>query len=163
MSTETTARESVLQLATFRLGSEEYAVCVSQVQEIVRLTAITAVPRSPRYVEGVINLRGRIVPVIDLAKRFELTPRDRTKATRIIIIEVEGRTIGMLVDAVTEVLRLEAGAIEPAPDMLQGGVSAEYVTGIGKLDCRLLIMLDLPRVLSRQEAEALAMIEAPQP
>lgn len=153
---EKSGQEAVLQLATFQLGDEEYAVNVAQVQEIVRLTAITAVPRSPAFVEGVINLRGRIVPVIDLAKRFALPPRERTKATRIIITEVGGRTIGMLVDAVTEVLRLAESAIEPAPEILMEDARADVITGIGKLEGRLLIMLDLPRLFSRDEGAALA-------
>lgn len=156
----TASEAPTIQLATFRLGDEEYAVNVAQVQEIVRLSAITAVPRTPAFVEGVINLRGRIVPVIDLARRFELAPRPRDKSTRIIITELDGHTVGMLVDAVTEVLRLPSTAIAPPPEMLHSGISAEFITGIGQLDTRLLIMLDLPRLLSRQEGEALEGLHA---
>ena len=148
------------QLVTFRLGDEEYAVDVGQVQEIVRLTSITAVPRSASYVEGVVNLRGRIVPVIDLAGRFGLARRPRSKASRIVITEVGGRTVGMLVDAVSEVLRLEASAIDPTPEMLQAGIQADFITGIGKLEGRLLIMLDLPRVLCGQDETELALATA---
>ena len=154
---ETPGQSELLQLVTFRLGGEEYAVNVAQVQEIVRLTTITAVPRSASYVEGVVNLRGRIVPVIDLACRFGLPRRERSKTSRIVITEVGGRTVGMLVDAVSEVLRLASSAIDPTPEMLQEGISADFITGIGKLEGRLLIMLDLPRVLSAQdEAELTA-------
>lgn len=159
MTTTVDTQAEVLQLATFRLGAEEYAVNVAQVHEIVRLSAITSVPRAPHFVEGVINLRGRIVPVIDLAKRFALPARERTKSTRIIITELDGRTVGMLVDAVTEVLRLPGSAIEPAPELLTTGISQDYIMGIGKLDARLLILLDLPRVLSRGDAEALLELE----
>lgn len=141
----------LLQLVTFRLGDEEYAVDVAQVQEIVRLTTITAVPRSASHVEGVVNLRGRIVPVIDLACRFGLARRERSKTSRIVVTEVGGRTVGMLVDAVSEVLRLASSAIEPTPEMLQVGIHADFITGIGKLEGRLLIMLDLPRVLTAQD------------
>jgi purine-binding chemotaxis protein CheW len=159
MTTAVEAQGQLLQFVTFQLGDEEFAVNVAQVQEIVRLTTITAVPRAPHYVEGVLNLRGRIVPVIDLAKRFGLPPHERTKTTRVVITEVEGRTVGMLVDAVTEVIRLAAGAIEPTPEALKDGLNADYITGIGKVDERLLIMLDLPRVLSHQEGAALAALE----
>lgn len=155
-TTESTGQHELVQLVTFRLGQEEYAVNVAQVQEIVRLTTITAVPRSASYVEGVVNLRGRIVPVIDLACRFGLARRERSKTSRIVITEVGGRTVGMLVDAVSEVLRLEAGAIDATPEMLQAGIRADFITGIGKLDGRLLIMLDLPRVLSAQDEAELA-------
>jgi purine-binding chemotaxis protein CheW len=151
----TAVQASLLQLVTFRLGEEEFAVNVGQVQEIVRLSTITAVPRSPSYVEGVVNLRGRIVPVIDLARRFGLPSGERTKTTRIVITEVEGRTVGMLVDAVSEVLRLESTAIEAAAEVLKTDVNTEYITGIGKADGRLLIMLDLNRLLSRDEAGAI--------
>jgi purine-binding chemotaxis protein CheW len=148
-------QDTLLQLVSFRLGDEEFAVNVGQVQEIVRLTTITAVPRSPDFVEGVINLRGRIVPVIDLATRFGMPGRERSKVSRIIITEVAGRTVGMRVDAVNEVLRLDALAIEAASEVLRDHVSADYITGIGKLDGRLLIMLDLNRLLTREETGTL--------
>ncbi len=157
---ETTGPNELLQLVTFRLGDEEYAVNVAQVQEIVRLTTITAVPRSASHVEGVVNLRGRIVPVIDLACRFGLARRERSKTSRIVITEVGGRTVGMLVDAVSEVLRLASSAIDPTPEMLQEGIHADFITGIGKLDGRMLIMLDLPRVLSVQDEAELAAASA---
>ena len=149
------ASDELLQLVTFRLGAEEYAVGVAQVQEIVRLTAITAVPRSPACVEGVINLRGRIVPVIDLARRFGLPAQPRSKDARIIITSLEGRTVGMLVDAVAEVLRLPASAIEPPPEVLAAGISADFLRGIGQLEDRLLILLDLPRLLTSRESGVL--------
>lgn len=140
--------ETVLQLVSFRLGAEEYAVDVADVQEIVRATAVTAVPRAASYVEGVVNLRGRIVPVIDLAARFGLPRSEAGQATRIMIAELNGHTTGMRVDAVSEVLRLPASAVEPTPELLASGPSAEFITGIGKLDGRLLLMLDLARVLA---------------
>lgn len=152
---------SLVQWVTFRLGEEEYAVDVAQVQEIVRLVAITPVPRAPAHVEGVINLRGRIVPVVDLAMRLGLPKRDRTTATRIIITQVGDRTVGMLVDAVSEVLRLPSSAIEGAPDLLKASLNHDFFTGVGKLEERLLILLDLPRVLSREDEAALAGVSAP--
>jgi purine-binding chemotaxis protein CheW len=156
----TTAQTELLQLVTFRLGEEEYAVNVTQVQEIVRLTSITAVPRSPNFVEGVINLRGRIVPVVDLAKRLDLPTRERTNLSRIVITQVENRTIGMRVDAVSEVLRLDPGLIDPPSDLLKDGRRDDYFVGVGKYDDRLLILLDLPKVLTSEDTAALAGVGA---
>lgn len=154
-ATETRPTDSLMQLVTFRLGAEEYAVDVADVQEIVRLTAITAVPRSAPHVEGVVNLRGRIVPVIDLARRFGVPASPRSKTTRIVITVVNGHTVGMLVDAVSEVLRLSRAAVAPPPEVLTAGLREEFVTGIGQLDDRLLFMLDLARVLAAEDVEAL--------
>jgi purine-binding chemotaxis protein CheW len=143
------------QVVSCKLGAEEYGIDVVQVQEIVRLTAITAVPRSPHYVEGVINLRGRIVPIIDLAKRFGLPSRERTAATRIMIVRGGGGVVGMLVDSVREVIHLAPGAVMPAPELLLNGINSDFITGIATLGDRLLIMLNLPKVLSTQEYETL--------
>lgn len=156
MSMGTEGVGTLVQLVTFRLGDEEYAVDVAQVQEIVRLVAITPVPRAPEHVEGVINLRGRIVPVVDLAVRLGLPKRERSASSRIVITQVGERTVGMLVDAVSEVLRLSTSAIEAAPDLLKASLSHDFFTGVGKIEERLLILLDLPRVLSREDEVALA-------
>ncbi len=144
------------QFVAFRVGADEFAVDVGQIQEIIRLTTITAVPRTPDFVEGVVNLRGRIVPVIDLARRFELPAGPRDRAARIVVTDVDGRTVGMIVDAVNEVVRLGPEAIEPAPEVVQEGIPTAFITGIGKRDGRLLIMLDLPLVLSARDRKALS-------
>ncbi len=146
---------SLLQLATFRLGSEEYAVDIATVQEIVRMTAVTRVPRAPSFVEGVVNLRGKIVPVIDLRKRFGMATVEATKATRIIIVEVGGKTVGLIVDAVREVLRLSSDAIDPTPEMVSSSIDAAFFKGVGKLEDRLIILLDLTRLLTLDEMAAL--------
>lgn len=146
---------SLLQLATFRLGSEEYAVDIATVQEIVRMTAVTRVPRAPSFVEGVVNLRGKIVPVIDLRKRFGMATVEATKATRIIIVEVAGKTVGLIVDAVREVLRLSSDAIDPTPEMVSSDIDAAFFKGVGKLEDRLIILLDLTRLLTLDEVAAL--------
>lgn len=152
---EVRGAEAAQPYVACRLGDEEYAVEVSHVQEIVRPTAITAVPRAPHYVEGVLNLRGRVVPVVDLARRFGMPARERTKATRIVITQMDARTVGMLVDAVSEVVRLGPDQISPAPDLARSGLNAEFFTGVGQANGRLLILLDLPRVLSKQEGDEL--------
>lgn len=155
METSRVATESLLQLASFELAAEEYAVDIASVQEIVRMTTVTRVPRAPSFVEGVVNLRGKIVPVIDLRRRFGLASLEATKATRIIIVEVLGKTVGLIVDAVREVLRLGSEAIEPTPDLVTNRVDTAYFKGVGKLEDRLIILLDLNRLLTAEEVSGL--------
>lgn len=138
-----------IQLAVFRLGSEEFGVDITQVREIIKVPAITRIPNSPPFIEGVINLRGQITTVMDLRKRLGIAT-SKANENRIIIVEVGKNTIGMIVDSVTEVLRLPSNDIEETPTAASG-VDAEYIRGVGKLKDRLLILLDLNKVLSRQE------------
>lgn len=147
-----------LQLVSFNLDSEEFGVDIGVVQEIVRMPEITKVPRSPEFVEGVVNLRGKIIPVVDLRKRFGLPVTEATKSTRIIVVAVTGRTIGMIVDGVSEVMRISSDAVEPTPEMVASSVDATYLKGIAKLDGRLLILLDLNLVLSSDETRQLSAI-----
>ncbi|MBI4949481.1 MAG: chemotaxis protein CheW [Deltaproteobacteria bacterium] len=146
--------KEVLQLVTFRLGNEEFSLDILRVQEIIRHMDLTRVPRTPDFVEGVINLRGRVIPVLDLRKRFGLPAEDRTNETRIIVIDVDNRTVGLKVDAVSEVLRLPSDTVEPPPSIVTGAES-EYIKGVGKLDNRLIILLDVSKILSRSERDAL--------
>lgn len=143
----------LLQLVTFMVGTEEFAISILSVQEINRMMSITRVPQSPPFVEGVINLRGKIIPVVDLRKRFGLEPRKEGSDTRIIVVEVEKRVIGFTVDRVNEVLRIEASIVEPPPAMACG-VDSEYVKGVGKLEDRLLILLELSRLFGAEELAA---------
>lgn len=147
----------VLQLVTFRLGKEEFSLDILQVQEIIRHMELTRVPKTPDFVDGVINLRGKVIPVLDLRKRFGLGADERTNETRIIVVEVDTKTVGLKVDAVSEVLRLPADRVEAPPEMVTG-VESEYIKGVGKLDGRLLILLDVEKVLSRNEKEALTAV-----
>jgi len=144
----------VLQLVTFRLGNEEFSVDILKVQEIIRDMELTRVPRAPDFVEGVINLRGRVIPVIDLRKRFGFEAGEKTVETRIIVIDVNERTVGLRVDAVSEVLRLPADTVEPAPALVAGSGS-DYISGVGKVDDRLIILLDVGKLLSESERNAL--------
>ncbi|MBE7414827.1 MAG: chemotaxis protein CheW [Deltaproteobacteria bacterium] len=150
------ARE-VLQLVTFRLGKEEFSLDILSVQEIIRHMELTRVPKTPDFVDGVINLRGKVIPVLDLRKRFGLGSDEMTNETRIIVVEVASKTVGLKVDAVSEVLRLPADRVEAPPEMVTG-VESEYIKGVGKLDGRLLILLDVEKVLSRNEKEALTAV-----
>jgi len=142
-----------LQLVTFGLGSEEFAVDILAVQEINRMMALTRVPQSPPEVEGVINLRGKIIPVVDLRKRFGLPATDKSEQSRIVVVEVHARTIGFIVDRVSEVLRISGKIVEPAPSMVCS-VDADFIAGVGKLEDRLLILLDLGRLFSVEQIEA---------
>ncbi|RMH09568.1 MAG: chemotaxis protein CheW [Nitrospirae bacterium] len=137
----------VLQVVSFDIGTEEYAVDILAVQEIIRMVEITKVPKAPYYVEGVINLRGKVIPIIDLRLRFGLPPAERTKETRIVVVDVSDIILGLIVDSVTEVIRIPSSLIEPPPNGKQGG--AEFHKGIGRINGRLLILLDLDRLLGR--------------
>lgn len=134
-----------LQLVTFEVSNEEFAVDILSVQEINRMMELTRVPQSPPEVEGVINLRGRIIPVIDLRKRFGMSTAERTDSNRIIVVEVHGRVIGFIVDRVHEVLRIDGGIVEPAPSMVCS-IDSEFIAGVGKLQDRLLILLDINKL-----------------
>ena len=140
-------------LVVFTLADGLYGVNVSQVREITSMRETTPVPNSPYYVDGVTNLRGQVTTVTDLRKRFGLDEKERDDNTRIIIVEPEGVPIGMVVDSVSEVLRMPAKEIEPVPDLVAesggSGIDSDYVKGVGKLDDgRLLILLDLEKVLA---------------
>lgn len=139
------AREE--QIVAFELGNEVYGVDIARVQEIIRMTSITRLPRAPEFVEGVINLRGKVIPVVDMKKRFGLEQRERTKASRIVVVDIGEQTIGMIVDGVSEVLRVPGELVEP-PSAVVTTVESDYLRGIAKLDERLIILLDLDRALS---------------
>ena len=139
----------LLQLVSFHIGGEEFGLDILRVQEIIRIQALTRVPNSPEFVDGVINLRGKVIPVIALRKRFGLEELAHDKQTRIVVIEVNGTVLGFIVDSVSEVLRIPADTVEPPPRL--GKVQREYVSGVGKLDNRLLILLDVDRLMSDSE------------
>ncbi|MEW6621990.1 MAG: chemotaxis protein CheW [Bacillota bacterium] len=137
------------QLVTFRIDSEEYGVKIASVQEINRMTAVTKIPRSPYFIQGVVNLRGNVIPVLDLRKLFKLPEKQATDATRIIIVDFNGKRTGIVVDSVSEVLRFEKALVEPPPDILSSGIDSDYVEGVAKLDGgrRMVLILDTGKVL----------------
>ena len=141
--------QSEQQLVVFDLGSESYGVDIGSVREIIRMQEITSLPRMPEYVEGVINLRGKVTPVVDLRKRFRIDATEYTKETRIVVVDVGKQDIGVIVDAVTEVLRISSEGIEP-PSSVVTTAESDYLMGIVKLAERLIILLDLDRVLAEQ-------------
>lgn len=146
--------DELLQLVSFNIGKEEFGMDILKVQEIIRMITITKVPNSPEFVEGVINLRGRVIPVVDLRIRLGMEKIEYGKNTRIIVVEIEGKTIGFIVDSVSEVLRIPKSITEPPPSIV-AGIRAEYITAIGKLEDRLLILLDLEKILAFGEKRQL--------
>ena len=148
MSTVATSSK-ILQLVSFNLGNEEYAVDILKVQEINRMVEITSIPNAPFYVEGVINLRGKVIPVINLRKRFGFDSKETDSQSRIMVVDV-GATLGLIVDSVSEVLRLSSDTVEQPPPMTTNNGS-EYIMGIGKLEDRLLILLDIDRLFGHND------------
>ena len=142
------------QLVVFDLASEGYGVDIGTVREIIRMQEITRVPKTPEFVEGVINLRGKVIPVIDLRKRFGLHVAEQNKDNRIVVVDIGKQDIGVIVDAVTEVLRISADSVEP-PTSVITSADSDYLLGIAKLESRLIILLDLESVLSEEERETL--------
>lgn len=136
------ANDQMLQLVTFKLGSEEFGVEIRKVQEINRMIGIARMPGSPPFVEGVVNLRGRIIPVMNLRTRLGFGDAEHGKETRIIVVEIGGSVIGFIVDSVREVLRISDANLEQAPE-LATGADARYIQGVIRLEDRILIFLDL--------------------
>ena len=147
--------EELIQLVSFTIGDEEFGVDILKVQEINRMLAVTRVPNSPEYIDGVINLRGKVIPIIDLRRRFQMERKEHDKNTRIVVVELSGKVVGFVVDAVSEVMRIPKSVTEPPPPIV-AGIDAEYITAVAKLEDRLLILLDLEKVLVGEEKEALA-------
>ena len=148
------------QLVVFNLANEHYGVGIRSVDSIERLKPITAVPHTPGFVEGVTNLRGTVLPVIDLRKRFGLPAAETTKEARIVVVEVDGiQQVGMVVDAVSEVLRVPEENVEP-PSPIVASADSAFITGIAKVDKRLIILLDLNKVLSPEEKANLKAMQA---
>ena len=147
-----------VQVVSFALGNEEYGVDIAQVQEINRMVAITHVPRAPHFMEGVINLRGQLIPIIDLRTRFGMPRAEHTKHTRIVVTDIGAKRVGMVVDSVSEVLRIPVEQVEDAPEMI-AQVETEYIRGVGKLGDRLIILLDLQKIISGQEKRQLEAVK----
>jgi purine-binding chemotaxis protein CheW len=147
-------QKELLQLVSFKIGEEEFGVDILSVQEINRMSQITKVPNTPDFIEGVINLRGRVLPVIDLRVKLGMIRKEHDKNTRIVVVELRGQTLGFIVDEVNEVLRIPKDITEAPPEMV-GGVDCDYITAIGKLEDRLLILLDLEKILTTSDFNVL--------
>ena len=157
-TTQSTLASEQLQLVSFTVGKELFAVDILSVQEINRMMELTNVPQTPPGVEGVINLRGRIIPVLDLRVQFGLPPSALNETSRIVVVEVQGNTIGFIVDSVHEVMRIDRSIIEPTPQ-LTSSIDSSYVAGVAKLDEDLIILLNLDNLLSPEALSKLSKIQ----
>jgi purine-binding chemotaxis protein CheW len=138
--------EKLLQLVSFKIENEEFGIDIFKVKEINRMMHVTKVPNAPNYVEGVVNLRGKIIPVVDIRSRLQLTKKEHDKNTRIIVVELDKSTVGFVVDEVREVLRIPEAITEPPPDFV-GSINSDFIKSVGKLNDRILILLDLEKVI----------------
>jgi purine-binding chemotaxis protein CheW len=147
------AQQERMQLVSFNLDDEEYGVEVLKVREIIRMPNITRVPNTPPYVEGVINLRGKVIPVISLRKRFSLNAAEADGRTRIMVMDLTSELTGFIVDSVAEVIRISSGEIQPAPPVITGNIDQEYLSGVVNREDRLLVLLDLERLFTNDERQ----------
>ncbi|MCK9221892.1 MAG: chemotaxis protein CheW [Limnochordia bacterium] len=148
--TEPRSQDQELQFVVFSLVDEEFAIDIMQVKEIIKMATITKLPQAPDYITGIINVRGEIIPVISLRQRFGIPRGEETPSTRIVIVESQGNLTGLIVDEVSEVLRLSQEAIEPPPQDV-AGLRTEFIRGIGKIDGRILVILRLAQLLGSEE------------
>jgi len=148
------AAASEVQMVAFKLENEEFAVDIHRVREVLKMTRVTPLPQAAYFIEGVINLRGEVIPVVDLRKRFDLPESERDEDTRIIIVEIHESNVGLIVDSVTEVLRFSSAAVQPPPSRV-AGTRTDLIEGVGKLDERLLIILNLEKILTSEEVISL--------
>ena len=152
--------EKDIQVVGFRVGNENYGLRIGSVREIVRVPEITVVPSAPEMIEGVINLRGKIIPVMDLRKRFGQTEPQADKKNRVLVVEVDSKLIGLIVNAASEVLKIPPSEIESPGDVFAEGES-RYVTGVGKHRGQLIILLDVAMLLREPEFKGLEEITEP--
>lgn len=146
-------------MVLFNLAGSEFGVEITQVREIIRMTEMTKMPRAPKFLEGIINLRGQIIPVLDLRKRFDMPVAPATASSRIMITEVKGQAIGLLVDKIVEVLKVSRTAVSNAPEMVST-IAGEYLMGVVEVKSRLVILLNLERIFNLEEIKALSEMEA---
>jgi purine-binding chemotaxis protein CheW len=152
-STEGAARRDnpIIQLVGFRLDNEYYAIAITKIQEIILMKPITRIPQVPDFIEGLINLRGSVIPIVNLRKRFGLPTREVDDETRTIVVNIQDKTVGCIVDAVTQVMRINRDQIQPAPLSVLA-VSHQYIAGLARLEDRLLIVLDIERLFDEQSS-----------
>jgi purine-binding chemotaxis protein CheW len=141
----------IIQLVGFRLDNEHYAIAITKIQEIILMKPITRIPQVPDFLEGLINLRGSVIPIVNLRKRFGLPPREVDDETRTIVVNIHDKTVGCIVDAVTQVMRINRDQIQPPPLSVLA-VSHQYIAGLARLEDRLLIILDIERLFDEQNS-----------
>lgn len=144
----------IKELISFTVGSEEYGLELFRVKEVIRVPRITWLPKAPRFVKGIISLRGQVIPIVDLREKFGLPPAEQTGSTRIIVVEMNGRSVGVVVDATSQVVRVPTADIEAGPPVM-GRTAGEYITGVAKRDEELIVLIDLDKLLGTEEMMAL--------
>jgi purine-binding chemotaxis protein CheW len=154
IDTDSRTHGELIQLVSFMLADEEYGVEVLKVREIIRMPAITKMPNTPTYVEGIINLRGKVIPIISMRRRFGLTESEYDNRTRIMVMDVAGGLNGFIVDGVSEVIRIQSGDIQPPPGMVSGNIGQDFITGVFNHQERLLIIMDVDRMFSEDERDS---------
>ena len=150
-SDDSSRHDELIQLVSFNLDQEEYGVEVLKVREIIRMNTITHMPNTPHYVEGIINLRGKVIPIVSMRKKFGLMETENNSHTRIMIMDVGGELMGFIVDSVSEVIRISGTEIQPSPSVAGGGIEQDCIAGVINLSERLLVLLDLDRMFSQEE------------
>jgi len=151
-------RGELRQFISFSVGEEEYGLELLRVKEVIRVREITWLPKAPSFVKGIINLRGDVIPIIDLRDKFGLEAAEATAMTRVIVVEVDGKLMGMVVDSASQVVRIPADQIEPPPPVF-GGFSKEFITGVGKIDDKLIVLLNIDAVLTAEERTQLGALD----
>ena len=147
------AHTDMLQFVTFNLGKQKYAIDILKVQEINNLKEITPIPNAPTYMEGAINLRGKVIPVLNLRRRLHLESKDMTELSKIVIADLNGLVLGMVVDSVSDVLRIPSDIVEAAPPVITGSSRSDFVLGIAKLSDMLVIILDMDKMVDRTDLQ----------
>ena len=155
IDTDTRTQSELIQLVSFMLADEEYGVEVLKVREIIRMPDITKMPNTPPYVEGIINLRGKVIPIVSMRRRFGLAESDYDGRTRIMVMDVVGGLTGFIVDGVSEVIRIQSGDIQPPPSMVSGNIGQDFITGVFNHQERLLVLMDVDRMFSGDELDVL--------
>ena len=151
----TDAGSELIQLVSFNLEGEEYGVEVLKVREIIRMPSITHMPNTPHYIDGIINLRGKVIPIVSMRKKFGLMVTENSSHTRIMIMDISGELMGFIVDAVSEVIRISGSEIQPSPSVAAGGLDQDCIAGVINLSERLLVLLDLDRMFTNDEKQLL--------
>jgi purine-binding chemotaxis protein CheW len=147
------SQHELIQLVSFNLGQEEYAVEVLKVREIIRMTPITHIPNTAASIEGIINLRGKVIPIVSLRSRFNMMESENDQHTRIMVMDIAGKMMGFIVDGVSEVIRISSSEIQPPPSMVAGGVDQEFISGVIQHGDQLLLMLQMDRMFSNDEQD----------
>lgn len=149
---------SSIQIVCFTIGNEEYGIEILKVQEILRLPQITTLPKAADFILGVIDLRGKILPIIDMSKRFGIESKTEMKDARAIVINIKGREVGLAIDSVSHVVKVDSNDIEPPPPIVKG-ISGRYIVGIAKVDEEFVVILDIDRIFSPNELLALEQVK----